>query len=183
MSAGGRYVAWYSLTLRSKVLSSDLEGGWQPTQLLEAIMDTEVDPTEKASVARSAMGVDYHTIPKEMLSDSPSRSFNSLPTYHFHGLAATQTQTPQNEDTTFQNNESSQKENIIINVMDTVDGDHTSNDPDHSKAFEAPPKVPTIRVPPADQAIPTRSRVTKVPLPPFVVLFSIFTSQRPFLAF
>lgn len=132
-------------------------------------MDTEgqVSPSEKA---RSSMGVDYQVMHKsEMPSDSPSRSFNSLPIYHFHGLAATQTQTSQNEETTFQRDESSQKENI--SARSTVDGDHTSCDPDHSTAFEAPPKVPTFRVPSADQAIPTPLRVTKVLLPRLLFFF------------
>jgi hypothetical protein len=136
-------------------------------------MDTEVNLGAKSSAARSLMGMDDHGMHKDIPSDSPSRSSNSLPTYHFHGLAATQTQTPQNEETTFEINDSSQKENI--SGRSRVNGDDTSSDPDSARTFEreVPPKAPTIRVPPADQAIPTPSPVTKVLLPPFAVFINI----------
>jgi hypothetical protein len=143
-------------------------------------MDTEVNSAAKSSVAASPIGVDDHGMDKDMPSDSPSRSINSLPIYHFHGLAATQTQTTQNEEATFDTNESSQKENIGANGR--ANGDHTSGDPGGAKAFESPSKVPAIRVPPADQAIPTPSRVTKVLLPPFAALSKYSCPDVLFLA-
>lgn len=140
---------------------SELEGGWQATQLLQAIMDTDVNSGAKSSVDRFPTGADDQGMHKDMPSASPSRNFNSLPVYHFHGLAVTQTQTSQSEETTFQLNESSQKENISTSARSRVNGDEASSDPDSSNTIEAPPKVPRIRVPPADQAIPTHTSVTK----------------------
>jgi hypothetical protein len=118
-------------------------------------MDTDVNSVANSGVARPPIGVDSDDQDKETTPDSPSRCSNSLPIYHYHGLAATQTQSPQNDET-FESNESSQKENIWAS---RVNGDDISFDP---TSAQAPPSEPTIRVPPADQAIPTLPRATKV---------------------
>lgn len=118
---------------------------------------------------------------EDVPSDLPSRSSSSLPIYHFHGLAATQSQTQQNEEiSTFGTDGSSQKENI--SAKSTVNGDHTSSDPGGVKMFKAPLEGPVIRVPHADQAIPTPSRVTKVLLLSFTVVYRYLHHLVRFLA-
>jgi hypothetical protein len=102
-------------------------------------MDMAVNSIANSGVARPLTGVDDQDRHKEITSDSPSRSSNSLPIYHYHGLATTQTQSPQNDET-FESNESSQKENISAS---RVNGNDTTFDP---TGAQAPPTYVLSRV-------------------------------------
>jgi len=83
----------------------------QATQLLNDLLQNQTDSSRKQSDARSLKSRSVHS--NEISSDSlPSpRHSDSLPQYHFHGLAATQTQS-QHYEQQQEVNEGSQKENI-----------------------------------------------------------------------
>ncbi|KAF5380888.1 hypothetical protein D9615_004022 [Tricholomella constricta] len=87
--------------------SSDLEGETQATQLLESMLDPG-DSSWKTSNMRNQAPEDDRVVTRESDS-SPSRNLSSLASYHFHGLAQTQTQQLDDE---VEVNEGSQKENI-----------------------------------------------------------------------
>ncbi|KAF8077869.1 hypothetical protein FPV67DRAFT_1662656 [Lyophyllum atratum] len=88
--------------------SSDLEEESQATQLLQSMLDSE-EPVWQTSYMRGQGSADDSNMTKEATDSSPSRGSSSLPSYHFHGLAQTQTQHVDDE---VEAKEGSQKENI-----------------------------------------------------------------------
>ncbi|PPQ93283.1 hypothetical protein CVT25_015281 [Psilocybe cyanescens] len=94
--------------------SSDANEESQATQLLQELLDNNSSPIKRPNESRSSAAFKTQVVhANEISSDSlpSSRTSNSLPHYHFHGLASTQTQSQhQGEDE--QVNEGSQKENI-----------------------------------------------------------------------
>ncbi|GLB34876.1 putative ubiquitin modification-dependent histone binding [Lyophyllum shimeji] len=89
--------------------SSDLESESQATQLLQSILDPN-GHTWETSYIRGSHPSDGPNMTKDSNAEcSPSRSSGSLPNYHFHGLAQTQTQVAEDE---VEISEGSQKENI-----------------------------------------------------------------------
>lgn len=109
----GRYAFFVFLFgLRSRMFltnySNSNQAGSQATQLLEDLLKND-SGSSRLPAHSSASKLQ----PYEISSDSlpSSRTSNSLPQYHFHGLASTQTQSQHyGEEAGF--NEGSQKENI-----------------------------------------------------------------------
>ncbi|KDR81687.1 hypothetical protein GALMADRAFT_239810 [Galerina marginata CBS 339.88] len=85
----------------------------QATQMLQELLEPDASSSKRTSGSRSSALKSHLVPPNEVSSDSlpSSRTSGSIPQYHFHGLASTQSQTQQNgeEDEV---NEGSQKENI-----------------------------------------------------------------------
>lgn len=94
----GRYVVSHrntSSTVKICVSSSDIEDDSQASQLLQDLLGSEIHQTSKPCDARRE-----DLTSKDASADPlpPSRNSNSVPQYHFHGLASTQTETQSYED-------------------------------------------------------------------------------------
>jgi hypothetical protein len=153
-----RCVSWTDPTGRwssfALFLSDVLAGESQPTQLLQNVLDSAYTCPDDSHT--SVPAVDDLNVSNDFSSDShTSRNSNSAPRYHFHGLAATQTQTQHEESG---ENEGSQKENI--STMNTSgENKQSSSTPFHPRstsphasssknsAKEQPPHVDQLNYP------------------------------------
>jgi len=112
LRAGTRLLLFILFGLRTRRFltnySNSNQAGSQATQLLQDLLEND-----SGSSRMPAHSPAFKPQPYEISSDSlpSSRTPNSLPQYHFHGLASTQTQSQHyGEEEGF--NEGSQKENI-----------------------------------------------------------------------
>ncbi|KAH9483918.1 hypothetical protein JR316_0003396 [Psilocybe cubensis] len=122
-----RYGYKYCVAPPSYPTSSDANEESQATQLLQELLDQKSSPIKRPEEDRNSAAYktrSAHT--NEISSDSitSSRNSNSLPHYHFHGLASTQTESQQQGEDE-QANEGSQKENIG-SLKQTKDFEHSS---------------------------------------------------------
>lgn len=84
----------------------------QATQLLHELLDNDTNSSKRLNDSRDPSLKSRPAYSNDVSSDSsPSRHSNSIPQYHFHGLASTQTQTQHYEEEQGVN-EGSQKENF-----------------------------------------------------------------------
>lgn len=84
----------------------------QATQMIQELLERDSSPSKRNDSRSSALKTQNHHS-KEVSSDSlpSSRTSHSIPQYHFHGLASTQTQS-QHYGEDDEPEEGSQKENI-----------------------------------------------------------------------
>lgn len=146
---------------------SDLEGESQATQLLEGVLDRGVEPFQKSTHVQDRTQGNEDLTRKDASSGlSPPRGPNIPPVYHFHGLAATQTQIYEDEGP--EANSGSQKENIDGNAKESneeeVRGTTLSTDTRRLSPQNLSSKGSPTRASHKGQSAQVFSRVTKVGL-------------------
>ncbi|KAF7363517.1 DNA repair protein crb2 [Mycena sanguinolenta] len=87
------------------------EGESQASQMLRNALDSQSDD-EMAIHNTNTVPVDELDISKDLSSTDSIRSSRTMPHYHFHGLATTQTQSQQYDDEGTPHDAGSQKENV-----------------------------------------------------------------------
>lgn len=128
---------------------SDQNEESQATQLLQELLETNSSPIKNPVGKRSSARRTQTPHHNEISSDSlpSSRTSNSLPHYHFHGLASTQTQSQQQEGADVFN-EGSQKENI------------GTSKPSQEQGRVNPPRPSSPPIASSSRAIPSKGSQT-----------------------
>ena len=149
----------------------------QATQLIQELLEPDTDSSRKPSDARSS-ALKSQLPANEISSDSlPSRNSNSLPQYHFHGLASTQTQSQHYDDEEEPNN-GSQKENIGTTSRSSKDSGRSLPSPVSRPTSPHASSSKNVHV----KAVPSDNRAGSLPVPKVRVFPSVCQFLSSFLA-